>query len=823
MRLNLTGLPSFPGLLARAAQRCLAYPGRVFAVTVALVAASAGGASCLVVDPSPEAYLANTDAWSTFRRLDATFGIGETIVVALREPGGTVFDAETVQTVAEIDRVVSAMVGVKRVLSIASARMPSRAAGETIDVGRALPQGPITNATAVELGNRISRHPIYRRLLTDDRHETTFVLVQIGLDDPVRRLVLVRQIRAEVDRFGSRARKVHLAGTPVTKEAIASGVQEDMVLFFPATLLLVVVLLWIMLGDPLAALIPLGVVGFSTMVVMGLLGLLGIPLNLATATVPTMLLVVGLADSVHFFTELRRRYARTKGREACLVATVEAIALPCALTSITAAAGYLALMWSKVAPLREFGVSAAIGLVVGYFASMLLTPVLLATLRYPRRRVALEGTPRMAEVLTKIATRGGKRLALTVAVSGVVTGACFAAVSRIDVDTDFVSYVSPESRLRRDLAVIEKGFGGADTVEVVLTSTESGAFLDPRRLAKVDQLGRELRKLPNVGGVFSFSDFLQLAHEAMTGQPRDSGFSLPESREAVAQLLMLDADSLQALASPDMRQVRMTVQIPARPTETIRTLAEQIRTVGARTMAGTGATLTVTGLPAMFSEMVRVLVTDSAASFGWAALLVWLAMMVGFRSVPLGSAAILPVVLPVALTFAAMTVLGMPLDINGAFVACLGVGISVDNVIHIVARYQRARAHGSPTPALALRYALTHAGQPVLLTSVLLGLAFVVLCLSSFQPTVKVGVMGGLLVALALVSDLVLLPVLLIAADRVGAAFEPEARAMPSELTGRFRDAASSLTQDRTSDPAPEPSDGEDPPAGGGARFGSLL
>lgn len=810
MRLNLAALPSFPHLLARAAQRCLAHPGRVFAVTVVLVLGSLWGASRLVVDPSPEAYLVNTEAWSTFRKLDATFGIGETIVIALREPGGTVFDAETVQTVSEIDRVVGAMNGVVRVLSIASAtsvgNIGEQAQAETIDVGRVLPPGPITNNSAVELGSRIAKHPVYRTLLTDERHETTFVLVQIGLDDPVRRLQLVRQISSEVDRFSSRARKVHLAGTPVTKEAIASGVQEDLVLFFPATLLMVVVLLWIMLGDPLAALIPLGVVGFSTMVVMGLLGLLGIPLNLATSTVPAMLLVVGLADSVHFFTELRRRYARTKGREACLVATVEALALPCLLTSATAAAGYLALVWSKVAPLREFGVSAALGLVVGYFASMLLTPVLLSALRYPRRRVALEGTPRMAEVLSKMASRGGRRLPLTIAVAGVLTGACFAAISRIDVDTDFVSYVPEESRLRRDLAVIERGFGGADTMEVVVTSTVDGAFLDPGRIAAVDRLGVELRKLSGVGGVFSYSDFLRLANHALSGRAwtHEAELELPSTREAVAQILLLDADGMRSLASSDLSQVRITVQIPARPTETIRQLAEQIRATAQRALAGSGTTVIVTGLPVMFSEMVRQLVTDSAASFVWAAVLVWLAMMLGFRSVPLGSAAILPVVLPVALTFAAMATLGMPLDINGAFVACLGVGISVDNAIHIVARYQRARAHGSPTPGMALRYALTHAGQPVLLGSVLLGLAFVVLCLSSFQPTLKVGVMGALLVALALVCDLVLLPVLLIAADRVGAAFEPEARALPSELSGRFREAASTLTQSRTSDPPPE-------------------
>jgi len=824
-----SALASFPRALARLSEKCLQYPMRVFAVTVVMVLLSAGGSSCLVVDPSPEAYLEGTVPWETFTALDRTFSIGETVVVALREPGGTVFDAETVQTVSEIDRVVSGMAGVKRVLSLASAKMLGNISpqgnSDSIDVGRLLPSGPITNVTAVELGSRISRHPIYRRLLTDDRHETTYVLVQIDpmVVDPVRRLVLVRTIRKEVDRFSSRARKVHLAGTPVTKEAIASGVQADMVVFFPAALLLIVVLLWIMIGDPLAALIPLGVVGFSTMTVLGLLGLLRIPLNLATATVPTMLLVIGIADSVHFFAELRRRYARTKSRDACLVATVEAMALPGLLTTVTAAAGYLALVWSKVGPLREFGVTAAIGLVVGYFASMLLTPVLLSALRYPRRRVAPLGTPRMAEVLTRLATKAGKKLALTVAIVGVLSGACFAAISRIDVDTDFVSYVSADSRLRRDLTVIERGFGGADTIEVVLTSPESGAFLDPVRLKNLAQLGKELKRLPGVGGLFSFADFLEMANHALAGKPwtKDANdFVLPLTREAVAQILLLDAEGMQSLASSDLRQVRMTVQIPVQSTETIRSLAEHIRTTAARIM-GDGIEVTVTGLPVMFSEMVRELVTGTAESFGWAALLIWIAMALGFRSISLASAAILPVALPVGLTFASMAVLGLPLDINGAFVACLGVGISVDNTIHIVARYARARAHGSPTPGRALAYALTHAGQPVLLTSVLLALGFLVMCLSSFAPTVKVGVMAGLLVMIALIVDLLLLPVLLIAADRIGQAFEPDASAMPSEITGRFRDVSSSLTRPPSAEPPPADDD-DDPPAKF-PRFGGVL
>ncbi|MCC7384397.1 MAG: MMPL family transporter [Deltaproteobacteria bacterium] len=806
MRLNV---PRFSRLVANGAAWCIRRPVLTFGITLVLLIGAGLAALKLRVDPSPEAYLEGTEVWNTFRALDRSYGIGETIVIALREPGGTVFDAETVQTVAELDRVITGLSGIKRVLSIASASMLGKigaeGAADVIDVGRLLPEGSVSNANAAELGNRISRHPVFRRLLIDPRHETTFLFVQLDSDlaDPVRRLAIVREIRSQIDRFQSKARTVHLAGTVVTKEAIASGVQHDLVVFFPAAALLLAVLLWIALGELLASLIPLCVVGFSSLLVLGLLGLAGTPLNMATATIPTIILVVGLADSVHYFSELRRQYARTGDRELSLVAAVEAIALPCLLTSTTSAAGFMALMSSRLGPLRQFGYGAALGLLVAYLVSMLLTPTILSALQYPRRKATSGLTiPRLARFLTRVAIFGVRRLGLSIGVIGLLSGACLAALSHLRVNSDFVDYLQHDHRLRHDLAVIEDCFGGADTIEVFITGAPS-AFLEPQNLERVDQLGGKLRKMDGLRGVFSFVDYLKLANHALSGKewtkdPREAGFELPPNREAVSQLLLLDAEGFNSLAAADMGQVRLTIQIPTRSSESVRELTQRVEKITGEVLAGSGLTATVTGLPPMFADVVRNLVEDSASSFALAALAIWLAMVVGLRSLQLATVAMIPNVLPVGLTFASMVALGLDFDANSAFVACLGIGIAVDATIHIVTRYQKAREHGSPTPATALQYTLTHAGQPVIVTSVLLMAGFSVLCLSSFVPTVRVGLLSALLVLYAMLFDLFITPVLLIAVDRVGAQFEPEAKSQPSEISGRFE--AAGLTSPPTFD-----------------------
>lgn len=794
-------LPPYSKSLARATRWCIRHTWATFAGILVILLAAGLMASSLKVDPSLEAYLKGSKSWASYDEIDRTFNIGETVVIAFREPGGTVFDAETVEAVAGLDRSVAKMPGVQRVLSVASASVlglnegHSGAASEVIDVGPLLPAGPVTKDSAVILGERILAHPIYRQLLIDERHETTFLLVQFDskVTDAVARLQAVREIRADADRFQTKQRSVHVAGTPVTKEAIASGVRQDIIYFFPAALMLLMLLLWIMFGDFIASVIPIAVVGFSSILVVGILAMAGVPLSMATATIPTIILAVGLADSVHFLAELRRQSQRIKDRETALTNTVEALALPCLLTSTTSAVGFFALVASGVAPLRYAGWGAAIGLGAAYLCSMLLTPVLLNAFGYPKRHHRpFVAAPRLADAMTQLATRMSRQLFIPVSLVGLTVGGCIAALTQLEIDADFIDYLDESHRLRQDLAVIEKTLGGANTLEIIVDGGSPGAFLEPANIRKLDELGKSLVELDEVPGVFGFVDYLAFANAVMTGDPNPH--QIPEKREAVSQIMLLNEDVFASLITPDNQRVRMTVATPTRPTESMLAFTEKLEQRAHKVLEGSGMTVEVTGLPALFAQVVRHLVRDALSSFGLAAVLIWIAMLVGFRSLKLASLAMLPNVIPVGLTFASMVVLGLSFDTNSAFIACMGLGIAVDDTIHIVTRYQRAKEHGAPTPRAALHYALTNAGHPVVMTSIMLMVGFAVLCLSSFTPTFRVGLLSMLLVFMALIFDLCVFPALLMVADRVGE-FHSETRARPSSISGYVSNLTSFLTE----------------------------
>jgi predicted RND superfamily exporter protein len=771
-------IPSFPTLVARGTKWCLRHARATFGGMAVLIFLSTLAATRLSFDPTPEAYLKNTPEWETYARIDHTYGLGETVVIALREPGGTVFDAETISAVRELHRLVSAMPEVGHMLSIANAQ---DSAATTAD----LPPAPTTMTEVMSLATRITEHPMYRRLLVDEKHETTFLLAQLKPStDPLMRMVAVRKIREQAQRFVSSWRSVHLAGSAVTKEAIAAGVQYDMAVFFPTVFVLLVVLLWIMFGSLVASLIPIAVVAFTSTLVVGLLGALGVPINMATATIPIVIVVVGLADSVYFLSEAQRQWSKNAERETALLATVRVIAMPCLLTSATSAVGFIALVSSRVAPLRQFGYGAAIGIVVAHACSLFLSPVLLAALKYPREssdgKRSFVAAPRLGRALTRFAALAGRHLFVTVGLIGVLSGACVAAASKLEINSDFIGYIPPEHGLRRDMAVIEKTFGGADSLELVLDGGHAGAFNEPDVLAKEEGLEASLRKLDGIPGVFGLPDYLRFSHQ--------------------------NDDSRASLVSSDARESRIAVQIPTRPSEQVLAWKRAIEATSKHFLEGSGISATLTGLPLLFSVIMQYLVEDALRSFGFAALLIWLAMALGMRSLGLASVAMIPTVLPVIMTLASMVVLRLPYDPSSAFVACLAIGIAVDNTIHIVSRYQKAREQGSPTPVKALQYALTYAGHPVILASVLLVVGFSVVTLSSFVPTFRVGILSALLVVYTLMSDLLLLPVLLIAVDRLGDQFEPGELTRPSSVTGYFKEAASFLGV-TPSEPAPPAGD----------------
>lgn len=741
-------------------------PAIVFPVAAVVLGLGAFGISKSSIDPSPETFLEGSAAWEAYSKVDREYDISETIVIAFRELGGTVFDVETVGAVAQIDRGLSEMDGVERVLSIASATALDRE-NDVLDLTPLLPAGPITPDNAIKLATRIRKHPVYGQALVDEPHETTFIFVQVSSEvtDPVRRLELVREIRRLADTYRTKNRSVHLAGSLLVKEALATAIARDTLIYGPAALLILVLLLWLVFGELVTAIVPLSVVGLASLSSLGVFAAARVPLNLVTAIVPILILVIGLAESVHFLSELRRQHTRTSDRDVSLSATVEAMSVPSLVACGAAALGFLSLAPSQVRPLRELGLAAALGLLVVYATTMLLTPTLLRAFAFPRGRARpFASAPWIGRFLSRFALFARKHMIVTLAVIGLLSGISIAAATHVRVEQDFVGYLPDDHRLRSDMSIIERTLGGVETLELILDGDREGFFKRTAELARLEKLGKLMEGKDGIHTAFSLADYLKIANAVMIGG-RDGELKLPESEEAVAQLTVIDPTPFAAFTDAEMKQARLALQVHTMSGRGTLQLAERVKAKAERALDGSGIRVSVTGRPVLYASLVDYAISDAWRRFAIAAFFIWVVIILGLRSVAVACVSMLPMLLTAVFTLGTMAVFRLPLDTVIIFIAALTIGLGTNHAVHLAERYQRAREEGSPTPDAAVLYATTHGGHPVFIISLLQLIGFSVISISSFVPTVYAGLLGAILGLFLLVFDLLALPVLLMLAD----------------------------------------------------------
>ncbi len=747
-------------------------------------------ASGLELDASPEAYFSHGQEWAQYRDIERDYDIGEPVIIALRESGGTVFDVETLAAVTELGRRLVDLDEVDDVVSLVTTTALSRS-GDTLEIAPLLPQGKLTPDNALKLGQRIAEHPFFRRLLVDENRETTFILVQLPRDaDMRRRLQTMTLIRAEADRFAASHRTIHLAGGAVTKEALTRSTLSDVVVFLPSVLVLLSALLWVAFGEWPASVATLMSVGAPAIIVLGGLGALNLTMNLAGTGVLVLMVASGLSQSVHYLHEVRRQHARfgrsssmgssdadvrRAQRYKALLSAVEAVAWPAAVGTIVASVGFAALAVSTVGPWRVFAVISAATLPWVYFSNHCLLPALLGAFGYPARP-APEEHRGLADWGAGWAIRRARQLPLLLGFIGLGFGASYAAMRQIEANVDFVSFLSADHRARKDLKVVEKTFGGAHVIEAVVTAPRPGWFRGPEGLGKLDELSRDLGQLDGVDRLVSLTEYLRVAMAYMDGTDGRSRGRLPSSEKETAQLELLDPTSFALLANDEMSQARLTLQVRLEPGEKMVELLDLAEQTAAITLKDTGATVTLSGVDALSARFGRSLQWKAARSLFVVLLAVLLVGWLLTRNFGLAFNSALITALSVTLTWAAMAGLGLGFDTHAIFVPSLAVTVILADAHRIGARYTRSKLQGSPHPEARAHYALRHVAAPLWWSTGLMLVGFGILFISSFQPTSRVGLSSSILVVISSSLLMAAFVPLVVAVDRGGDPPRPAAR-----------------------------------------------
>jgi predicted RND superfamily exporter protein len=477
-------------------------------------------------------------------------------------------------------------------------------------------------------------------------------------------------------------------------------------------------------------------------------------------------MTIAVADSIHILMTFHHELRQGVSKEAAIREALRINASPVFLTTITTAIGVLSLNFSDSPPYGDLGNMVAVGVVVAYLLSMIFLPALIAWLPAPGHAGGAMLESGMDTLAKWVIKRSRSLLWLNLAVSIVLTS----FLSRNELTERWHEYFGYSFELRHAIEAINDGLGGIHAIQYALDTGIQDGIHDPQYLGAVEAFAAWYRTQPGVAYVAGLTDVLKDLNKALHGSD-GQWYRLPQERSEVAQYLLLHELSLPMgmgldnLMNADRSATRLTVVVQKTDSETLLELDARARQWLSENAADILPT-EGTSLDMIFSHINHRNIRSLLFGTGVALVVISLLLMIALRSVSLGVISLFPNLAPAAMAYGLWGLLVGHIDMALSVVVCMSLGIVVDDTVHFLSKYQRARKERQLAAAPGIRYAFRTVGAALTTTSVILIAGFAVLGASDFTPTRETGTLLAATLGIALVVDFLLLPPLLLKFDR---------------------------------------------------------
>ena len=719
----------------------------------------------LETDHAAGNFAASDDAYyQEFREAGRVFGRSETILYVVFHETSP-FAADFLRQLDSMTAAIEEKPGVESVLSLANVPYLSR-------TGRDLRTEPVYDAelSSGELTQRILDQPFLRGLLISDDSTATVMMVRIEpeFNNRPERIQLVEAIGSAAERLPG---EFALAGFPYLRTQYALRVSRESPLFTVLALLVSLAFLYLTFRAWRAVVLPTVIVVLGIIWTFGVMAIFDQKLNIVTAVLPALIVIIGMANAIHLTTKFFDQYLIEESRREAMLVTLRTVGVATFLTSLTTAIGFAVLLLSGNRLLEGFGGFAAVGIMILYGLSITLIPLAYTRARPPRSDIASLATHDTFAVFfdakARLTHRYSRGILGTTALFVVLA---IVGVTRISTDIFVFSDFYTDDPLRRDLAVFEEKFGGVLPLEVVIESDRPGRFKTLGAMRSIDQLEQRLGEFEQVGMVFSAVDLVKLGNQAYFGG-NPAAYRLPSSYELPFLESALDRflggagqnaliENLPLFIDSTYSRSRIYLGVSDIGTKQMNDLADSVQTLTESAFSGEEFDVIVTGTAVISTRSGESLVRNLIVSLSVALLAISILMAILFRSPALTLISLAPNIIPLLIVGGAMGFAGITLKPSTALIFSLAFGIAVDDTIHFLAKYRIHRRDGMDRDG-AVRKTLGETGKAILFTSLVLMSGFLVFTLSSFGGTVNMGALTALTLCVAMVANLFLVPALL--------------------------------------------------------------
>ncbi len=705
-----------------------------------------------------------------FDEIQTTFAKTDNLAIVIAPEDGDIFTPQTLSLIQKITVDAWQVPYSSRVDSIANYQHTEAFDDDLLVEDLLYSEYELTPERISKVKSIALSEPVLKSALVSEKGDVTVVNITVQLpemDKTAEVEEVVSSINAMIDRYQRAYPDVtfHKAGIIAMNHAFMTAAQDDSSTLVPTMLVVILVFLTIMLRSILSVIATLIVIIGSVMATMGISGWAGMFLSTATVNVPTLIMTLAVADCVHVIATMRQSMKNGFTKAQSIERSIALNFVPILITSVTTAIGFLMMNMSDSPVLRDFGNLSALGVMVACFLSVTLLPALLKLLPI---HVKMETSQDQKHVMDHLGDFVVSQRRALLPLSVVVIVVCASLIPLNKVNDESVEYFGQRNEFRQAADFMEERISGMTNISIAIKTNESQGIAAPDFLNTIGEFSSWLRDQPETDHVATLADVYKRLNKNMHGDD-EAYYSLPQARELAAQYLLLYEMSLpygldlNNQINVDKSSIKMVLTVANLGSVELVDLENRIYQWFAE--HATQYQVVASSPSLMFAHIGETNMASMLSTLPITLVLISALLIFALRSVRLGLISLMPNIAPAVIGFGLWALISGEINLGLSVVVTLTLGIVVDDAVHFLSKYQRARREGQ-TAEQAVRYAFHTVGRALWITTVVLVAGFSVLAMSSFRLNADMGQLSAIVIFIALVVDFLFLPTLLMLFDK---------------------------------------------------------
>ena len=743
----------------------ITHPWQIFILTLLVVMSAGSGGRFIEFTNDYRVFFSEENPeLQAFEEMQNIYTKTDNVLFVIEPEGTDVFNFSTLNMIAELTESSWQIPYSTRVDSITNyqhtlAKDDDLLVGDLVDSSSNLSLEDISYVREVALKEPL----LVKRLISPSGHVTG---VNVTIQLPGKSLTEVPEVAQFSRELKSKLEvsypnhRIHITGLAMMNNAFGESSQNDMTTLVPMMFLTIIVVLGILLRSFSATISSIVMIFFTIIFAMGLMGWMGWKLTPASASAPTIIMTMAVADTVHLLVTFLHNLRKGINKVDAIADSLRINIQPIFITSVTTAIGFLSMNFSDVPPFHDLGNVVAIGVLFAFVLSVTTLPamVILMPMRIKAREEQKNG------VMNSFANIVIEHRKLLLLVMGGIALSLMAFLPQNKLDDQFVEYFDESVDFRQATDFSSQNLSGIYTIQYSLNQGESGGVSEPKFLEDVEMFSEWLRTQDEVMHVQSITDtFKRLNMNMHADDP--AFYRLPASREQAAQYLLLYELSLpygldlNDQIGIDKSQTRLIITLENLHTEEMLGIEKRMSDWLDNNIADVAYTVASPSL--MFAHIGKRNVNSMLAGTTLALIVISFILILALRSRRIGLISLAPNLIPAGMAFGLWGLMVGQVGLSLSVVAGMTLGIVVDDTVHFLSKYLRARREKGMDEKEAVRYAFNTVGVALWVTSLVLVMGFLVLSQSHFSLNSDMGAMAAITIAIALIMDFLFLPPLL--------------------------------------------------------------